>query len=109
MGDNQSITTLKNKDNNNQQEQQTPNPFVTLFTNFTNFFNLPPPPKSSASNPDTKVVEPAAQKTQSNAPVVVVAFPNKQTVAPLKLESEDLQKDTNPVVLWQVYISHTHK
>lgn len=30
-------------------------------------------------------------------------LPNRQTIPPLKLEAEELEQDTNPVVLWQVY------
>ncbi|XP_074319345.1 uncharacterized protein LOC141656379 [Silene latifolia] len=40
-----------------------------------------------------------AQKTPD-----VVNFPwIKQDVPPIKLESEDVQQDTNPIILWQVY------
>ncbi|KAK1396559.1 hypothetical protein POM88_006422 [Heracleum sosnowskyi] len=97
MADSNSII-VNNKDN--QEQPSFPNPFISLFTNFTKFFNFPQP----KSNPEPKVAQtaPVAENTKSKAPVVAT-FPNKQTVAPLKLEAEDLEKTTNPVVVWQVY------
>lgn len=96
MADNNTIVV---KNNDNQDQPSFPNPFISLWANFTKFFNFPQP----KSNPEPKVSEtaPVAQNTKSKAPVVA-AFPNKQTVAPLKLEAEDLEKNTNPVVIWQV-------
>ncbi|KAL1817369.1 hypothetical protein DCAR_0521795 [Daucus carota subsp. sativus] len=93
MGDSNAII-VNNKEN--QETPTNPNPFVSLLTNFTKFFNFPQP-KSAAPNPEAKPENP-----KSKAPVVV-AYPSKQTAAPLKLEAEDLEKNTNPVVLWQVY------
>ncbi|KAL8145926.1 hypothetical protein AgCh_003888 [Apium graveolens] len=92
--------TIIVKTNDNQDHPSFPNPFISLFTNLSKFFNFPPP----KSNPEPKVVEtaPVAQNTKSKAPVVA-AFPNKQTVPPLKFEAEDLERTTNPAVVWQVY------
>ncbi|XP_023762673.1 uncharacterized protein LOC111911121 [Lactuca sativa] len=92
-----------------------PNPLLSVISKFTKFVNsrFPPPPaekdvvkvetESKGSGDSifrsSEVVEPEASKP------VVVRFPDARTttVPPLKVEAEELEQDTNPVVLWQVY------
>ncbi|CAI9296193.1 unnamed protein product [Lactuca saligna] len=93
-----------------------PNPLLSVISKFTKFVNsrFPPPPTAekdvvkveteSKGSGDSifrssEVVEPEVSKP------VVVRFPDARTttVPPLKVEAEELEQDTNPVVLWQVY------
>lgn len=92
--------------------KDTPNPLFSLFSNFLQTFNFPflhtffssPPPKVAATKPEDKSVS-VTVPTNEEAKVGTVKFPDSRpAVFPLKLESEELERDTNPVVLWQVFI-----
>ncbi|KAL9995256.1 hypothetical protein Hdeb2414_s0023g00637051 [Helianthus debilis subsp. tardiflorus] len=93
-------------------DKEQTNPVTSLFSNlFTQVINfrlpfLPPVKK------DVVKVETERKAVVRDGEVVevsktaTVAFPDgrKKTVEPLKLESEDAERETNPVVLWQVYV-----
>ncbi|KAM7526242.1 hypothetical protein LguiA_016144 [Lonicera macranthoides] len=88
--------------------KDTPNP---LFSNFLqtldfhllhSFFNFPPPKVVATKQEDKSVL--VTVPTNEEAKVGTVKFPNSRpAVFPLKLKSEELERDTNHVVLWQVY------
>ncbi|KAM7526828.1 hypothetical protein LguiA_016730 [Lonicera macranthoides] len=91
--------------------KDTPNPLFSLFSNFLQTLNFPllhaffnfPPPKVAATKQEEKSVS-VTLPTNEEAKVGTVKFPDSRpAVFPLKLESEELERDTNPVVLWQVY------
>ncbi|CAH1430801.1 unnamed protein product [Lactuca virosa] len=92
-----------------------PNPLLSVISKFTKFVNSRFPPRPAEKDVvkveteskgsgdsvfrSSEVVEPEVSKP------VVVRFPDARTttVPPLKVEAEELEQDTNPVVLWQVY------
>ncbi|KMT13133.1 hypothetical protein BVRB_4g086750 [Beta vulgaris subsp. vulgaris] len=88
--------------------QKPPNPFLFLslipklilkpFANFNNNNNN----NDNESDKSVKRVDSEGSKTKTPD---VVRFPvtQKSEVPPLKVENEDAQEDTNPIVLWQVY------
>ncbi|KAH9621067.1 hypothetical protein KSS87_017915 [Heliosperma pusillum] len=90
------------------------NPFVfliqipqCLLNSLTNFINNKKQEKKVEN--ETKslkngggVVEESSAITAKTPDVVNFPF-IKQDVPPIKLESEDVQEDTNPIILWQVY------
>ncbi|XP_059628404.1 uncharacterized protein LOC132271136 [Cornus florida] len=89
------------------QEPKKPNPFFSLFQKppFSDFFPFKreaTEKKSEASvseKPATTVVEKAEESKR-----VAVKFPDtRPEIPPLKLEAEEGEQNTNPVVLWQVY------
>ncbi|KAK1409663.1 hypothetical protein QVD17_36192 [Tagetes erecta] len=89
------------------------NPFTVLFSKFTQVINLPLPlPFLPQAKKDVVKVETEKKAVVRGGEVVevsksaTVTFPDgrKQTVAPLKVESEVAEHETNPVVLWQVYV-----
>ncbi|KAJ0764078.1 hypothetical protein HanPI659440_Chr08g0288111 [Helianthus annuus] len=83
-----------------------PNPLSSFISNFTQLINFRFPPKkletdnkSAAGNTVFRTGEPA----EDSKPVTVrFSDARPATVAPLKLEAEEVEKDTNPVFLWQV-------
>ncbi|KAJ0552789.1 hypothetical protein HanHA89_Chr08g0289051 [Helianthus annuus] len=83
-----------------------PNPLSSFFSNFTQLINFRFPPKkletenkSAAGNTVFRTGEPA----EDSKPVTVrFSDARPATVAPLKLEAEEVEKDTNPVFLWQL-------
>nr|XP_043638197.1 heavy metal-associated isoprenylated plant protein 7-like [Erigeron canadensis] len=86
-------------------ENEAPNPLSSIISKFTQLFNFrfPPPPP-----PSSKKAESAGPRSDEVAEVqkpVAVKFPDNQTtsVAPVKLEPAEIEQDTNPAVLWQVY------
>ncbi|KAD7479966.1 hypothetical protein R6Q59_008754 [Mikania micrantha] len=96
----------------NDDESSKPlNPFSTLFSKFTQVINFPLPFLSPAKK-DVVKVETEKKAIISDGEVVEVSksvsvtYPDgrKNTVPPLKLESEEAEQETNPVVLWQVYV-----
>lgn len=86
------------------------NPFTVLFSKFTQVINLPLQlpflPKKDAVKVETekKAVVRGGEVVEVTK-TATVTFPDgrKQTVAPLKVESEVAEHETNPAVLWQVY------
>ncbi|KAA8539212.1 hypothetical protein F0562_025904 [Nyssa sinensis] len=88
-------------------ETKRPNPLFSFLSNLP-LFNLLPLNREKensevvVSEKTTKIVdeEPEAEETKQ----VIVKFPDTPpAVPPLKLEAEESEQETNPVVLWQVY------
>ncbi|XP_076957314.1 uncharacterized protein LOC143632772 [Bidens hawaiensis] len=89
------------------------NPFTSLLSQFTQVISnfrlpfLPPPKKDVVVKVETekKAVVRGGEVTEVTKSTTVT-FPdgNKKSVTPLKLESEGAEQETNPVVLWQVYV-----
>ncbi|KAI3734653.1 hypothetical protein L6452_14127 [Arctium lappa] len=100
------------------ESSRPPNPLFSIISKFTQIFNslfLPPTPSPSAKKDVVKVemeskgagvdaVFHGSEVVEESKPVSV-RFPEARTttVAPLKLEPEEVEQDTKPVVLWQVY------
>ncbi|KAK9064041.1 hypothetical protein SSX86_017913 [Deinandra increscens subsp. villosa] len=97
----------------NESSNHPNNPFSSIISKFTEVisFRFPPPPAKN----DARKVE-SERKAVGNTVVrsgevveeskpVVVRFPDAHptTVEPLKLQAEEMERDTNPVFLWQVY------
>lgn len=76
------------------------NPLSSIISKFTEIFNFrfPPPPvrKKIQSESKSSVVE------EDESKAVIVRFPDAHVVQPLKLQAQELERDTNPVFLWQV-------
>ncbi|XP_076946806.1 uncharacterized protein LOC143618484 [Bidens hawaiensis] len=86
------------------------NPITSLISQFTQVisnFRLPflPPPPAVKVETEKKAVVRGGEVTEVTKSTTVT-FPdgNKKSVTPLKLESEGAEQETNPVVLWQVYV-----
>ncbi|XP_071734620.1 uncharacterized protein [Rutidosis leptorrhynchoides] len=87
------------------------NPLSSLFSKFTQVLSNLPLPQLPSAKKDVVKVETEKKAVVRGGEVVevskteTVTYPNDRTktVSPLKLESEDAEKKTNPVILWQVY------
>lgn len=89
------------------------NPLSAVFSKFSEGFNnLPLPFKFPLAKKEAAKVETERKATVRGGEVTevkkttTVTFPDarsKTTAPPLKLESEDADRQTNPLVLWQVY------
>ncbi|XP_071732985.1 uncharacterized protein [Rutidosis leptorrhynchoides] len=86
-----------------------PNPFSPIISKFTEVLSLlfppsPPAKVETVSNAAGDAVSLGSEVAEDTKPVSV-RFPVAPTTdgGPLKLESEEMEKDTNPAVLWQVY------
>lgn len=105
MANKEIVIVSKNDVESNQ------NPLSSLFSKFTQVFNFQFPPLPFVKK-DTVKVETEKKAVVRGGEVVevkkttTVTYPDNRskTAAPLKLESEDAERETNPVVLWQVYI-----
>lgn len=84
------------------------NPFLSLISKFL------PKPQEVKTEPEQKTESVYKEELvksadgeegyRSNSKPEVVRFPvRKPDVPSLKLENEEAEKDTNPIVLWQVY------
>ncbi|KAL7109243.1 hypothetical protein ACP275_06G163900 [Erythranthe tilingii] len=102
----------KNNPVHEEEEEREKNPIILFFTSVLSSIKLPfPPPKMNAVKVEPAApqaaepiaIKPAAVEIEAEKPVAVT-FP-KQSFAPLKLEaeSEEAERSTNPVFLWQVY------
>ncbi|KAI3517171.1 hypothetical protein L1887_16381 [Cichorium endivia] len=90
-----------------------PNPLLSVISKITQVFNFRFPPPSAEKGvvkveTESKGNGDAALRSSEVVEVskpVVVRFPDARTatVPPLKLEADEMEQDTNPVVLWQVY------
>nr|XP_043632903.1 uncharacterized protein LOC122604068 [Erigeron canadensis] len=96
---------------NDDESIQQQNPLSSLFSKFTQVlsnFRLPqfPPAKKDSVTVETQkkaVVRDGEVVAVSKSATVTYPDGRSKTVGSLKLESEDMEKDTNPAVLWQVY------
>ncbi|XP_024991298.1 uncharacterized protein LOC112525407 [Cynara cardunculus var. scolymus] len=93
------------------------NPLFSIISKFTQVFNLrfPPSPPPPPAKKDVVKVERVSKgsgdavlhgsEVAEESKLVTVRFPEARTttVAPLKLEPEEVEQGTKPVVLWQVY------
>lgn len=106
--------TAESSELQTQQQQNTPqnsNPFLNIFSNFLKLFNLVPPPpqqkkKNQADDP-TKVSPVVVDEVETKSKPTVVSFPRHkdENLPSLKLEPEEIEeRNTNPVVLWQVSV-----
>ncbi|KAI3748542.1 hypothetical protein L6452_11681 [Arctium lappa] len=93
-----------------EESSRPPNPFNALFSKFTQILNFRFPPLPPAKKDPVKVETERKATVRGDEVVevkksVTVTYPDARTktVAPLKLESEEAEQETNPVVLWQVY------
>lgn len=93
-------------------EERHPNPILCLLSRFP-FFNFLQPKRDSAK-PDNIISEKktatiVGESGEEGKKPVVVKVPNpKPTDLPsLKLEGEECDRNTNPIVLWQVIESKT--
>ncbi|KAI7749845.1 hypothetical protein M8C21_027510 [Ambrosia artemisiifolia] len=99
---------MADKDESNKQTNPVTSLFSNLFTQIINF-RLPflPPAKKEVMKVETErkaVVRDGEVVEVSKTATVTFPDGRKKTVEPLKLESEDAERETNPVVLWQVYV-----
>ncbi|KVI05087.1 hypothetical protein Ccrd_016608 [Cynara cardunculus var. scolymus] len=91
------------------------NPLFSIISKFTQVFNLrfPPSPPPPPAKKDVVKVERVSKgsgdavlhgsEVAEESKLVTVRFPEARTttVAPLKLEPEEVEQGTKPVVLWQ--------
>ncbi|KAI3793507.1 hypothetical protein L1987_36126 [Smallanthus sonchifolius] len=105
MADNSIV--VKNDDESNKPT----NPFSSLFSKFTQVINFPlpflPPAKKDVVKVETErkaIIRGGEVVEVSKSAKVTYPDGLKKTVPPLKLESEEAEKETNPAVLWQVYV-----
>lgn len=112
MAEKESTTIVRKDDDADPNRPPQPNPVFSLFSKFVQSFNFPPPKRETAKVVETTVVETtpmtaaavAVSSEVEESKPATVRFPDtRPAVAPLKLEAEELEQDTNPVVLWQVY------
>ncbi|KAI8539709.1 hypothetical protein RHMOL_Rhmol09G0204300 [Rhododendron molle] len=89
-------------------EERHPNPILCLLSRFP-FLNFLQPKRDSAK-PDALISEKktpaiAGERGEEGKKPVVVKVPNPKTtdLPSLKLEGEECDRNTNPIVLWQVY------
>ncbi|KAF5794535.1 hypothetical protein HanXRQr2_Chr08g0329161 [Helianthus annuus] len=84
-----------------------PNPLSSFISNFTQLINFRFPPKKLETDTKTaagNTVFRSGEPAEDSKPATVrFSDARPTTVAPLKLEAEEVEKDTNPVFLWQVY------
>jgi len=83
------------------------NPFLSLISKFLpkpQEVKTEPEPKADSVNTEESVNRADGEEDcRSNSKPEVVRFPvQKPDVPPLKVENEEAEKDTNPIVLWQV-------
>lgn len=86
---------------NKEEDFKNPNPFVSIFQNLLHIFPPLKPKTNHASPPSPQQV--SAEETETYKPEVVTFPDTRQTIPPLKLEAEELEKNSNPAILWQVY------
>ncbi|KAD2804750.1 hypothetical protein R6Q59_029831 [Mikania micrantha] len=93
----------------NSQSIRHPNPISSIISKFTEVINFrfpPPPAKKVETERKTAgdAVIPGGEAVEDSNPATV-RFPQAHptTVAPLKLQEDEVEGDTNPVFLWQVY------
>ncbi|KAJ9540217.1 hypothetical protein OSB04_026723 [Centaurea solstitialis] len=94
-----------------EESNRPPNPFNAIFSKFTQLLDFRFPPLPPAKKDPAKVVTESKATVHGDEVVevkksVTVTYPDaarNKAVAPLKLESEEAEQETNPVVLWQVY------
>ncbi|GFS30141.1 hypothetical protein Acr_00g0010370 [Actinidia rufa] len=87
------------KTGDGEGRRSNPNPILNLLSRF-HLFNFPPP------KPENVVVaeQPITPVGESEKKPVVVRLPKAPTDFPsIKLEAEECEQNTNPIVLWQVY------
>lgn len=85
---------------NKEEDFKNPNPFVSIFQNLLHIFPPLKPKTNHASPPSPQQV--SAEETETYKPEVVTFPDTRQTIPPLKLEAEELEKNSNPAILWQV-------
>ncbi|CAH9113530.1 unnamed protein product [Cuscuta epithymum] len=84
-----------------EQRNKPINPLLSLLSAFLQLFKPPPSPKPAAPE-ETQPISPKQELPKEEEKPSVVKFP-KAEFPSLKLESQESETDTNPVVLWQVY------
>ncbi|KAH7839958.1 hypothetical protein Vadar_010681 [Vaccinium darrowii] len=87
-----------------EERRNNPNPILCFLSKFQ-FFNFPPQ-KRDAAKSDAVNQKPgkSGEYAEEGEKAVVVKVPNAKTDLPsLKLEGEECERNTNPIVLWQVY------
>ncbi|XP_071707042.1 uncharacterized protein [Rutidosis leptorrhynchoides] len=107
MAENKALTVHKNNDVSFKFQ----NPLSSLFSKFTQVLSNLPLPQLPSVKKDVVKVETEKKAVVRDGEVVevsktaTVTYPDGRTntVNSLKLESEDAEKETHPVLLWQVY------
>ncbi|CDO99845.1 unnamed protein product [Coffea canephora] len=96
-------------------DQPNDNPILSFFSNFVKLLNLPPlpflppAPASKTKQPEEPAngagpVAVADSAAETKPSVVKFGRPSEATLPSVKLEADEVEeRNTNPVVLWQVY------
>ncbi|CAH9065791.1 unnamed protein product [Cuscuta europaea] len=83
-----------------EQKNKPINPLLSVLSALLQLFK-PPSPKPAAPD-ETQPINPEQELAKEEEKPSVVKFPRAEFPS-LKLESQESETDTNPVVLWQVY------